>query len=199
MEVIDQIQIERHVEALIFASEQSMGLNEIISCLKASLEVELSQDQVLTAIAALKTRYDQDQFSFSIQEIGSGYQFFSKVDYHATIATCIQQRAKKRLSTSAMETIAIIAYKQPITKAEIEHIRGVSCDYAVQKLLEKELIEISGKSDAPGKPVLYSTSKTFMDYFGLRSVKDLPKLKDVFKPDENSIGEISVEENVNNE
>ena len=76
-----------------------------------------------------------------------------------------------------LETLAIIAYKQPITKGEVEHIRGVNCDYAVQKLLEKELIEIRGKSDAPGKPIIYGTSKSFMDYFGINSVKDLPQLK----------------------
>jgi hypothetical protein len=75
--------------------------------------------------------------------------------------------------------LAIIAYKQPITKPELEQIRGVSCDYSIQKLLEKDLIVISGKSDGPGKPILYSTSKNFMDHFGLRSVKDLPKLKDI--------------------
>jgi hypothetical protein len=86
-----------------------------------------------------------------------------------------------------METLAIIAYRQPISKSETEHIRGVSCDYAIQKLLEKELIEITGKSDGPGRPVLYSTSRSFMDYFGIKSVKDLPQLKDIHV-DQNEIG-----------
>ena len=89
-----------------------------------------------------------------------------------------------------METLSIIAYRQPITKSEMEHIRGVSCDYAIQKLLEKDLISISGKSDGPGRPVLYSTSQSFMDYFGIRSVKDLPQLKDLHI-EQNEIGSSS--------
>ena len=97
-----------------------------------------------------------------------------------------------------METLAIIAYRQPISKTEVEHIRGVSCDYAIQKLLEKELIEISGKSDGPGRPILYSASHTFMDYFGIRTVKDLPQLKDLHM-EQNEIGlpsEESLSENM---
>jgi segregation and condensation protein B len=89
-----------------------------------------------------------------------------------------------------METLSIIAYRQPITKSEMEHIRGVSCDYAIQKLLEKDLISISGKSDGPGRPVLYSTSQSFMDYFGIKSVKDLPQLKDLHI-EQNEIGSSS--------
>ncbi len=100
----------------------------------------------------------------------------------------LQLKEKKRLSTAALETLAIIAYKQPISKPELEHIRGVSCDYSIQKLLEKELIVIAGKSDGPGKPLLYATSKNFMDHFGLRSVKDLPKLKDIQSAEANEIG-----------
>jgi segregation and condensation protein B len=97
------------------------------------------------------------------------------------------KKNKKRLSTAALETLSIIAYRQPVSKAELEHVRGVSCDYSIQKLLEKELIEITGKSDAPGKPILYGTSKLFMDYFGLKDPKDMPKLKDLQAID-NAIG-----------
>jgi hypothetical protein len=99
----------------------------------------------------------------------------------------LQIKAKRRLSTAALETLAIIAYKQPLSKSEIEHIRGVNCDYSIQKLLEKELIVINGKGDGPGRPLLYATSKSFMDHFGLKSVKDLPKLKDLHILD-NEIG-----------
>ena len=102
----------------------------------------------------------------------------------------IPQKLKNRLSTAAHETLSIIAYRQPISKAEIEHVRGVNCDYSIQKLLEKELIEIEGKSDGPGKPLVYGTSKNFMDYFGLKNPTDLPKLKDIMLP-ENMIGEPS--------
>ena len=92
------------------------------------------------------------------------------------------------MSQAALETLSIVAYKQPISKTEIEQIRGVSCDYAIQKLLEKELVAILGRSESPGRPLLYGTSERFMDYFGIKSLKDLPKLKD-FKEVENEIGE----------
>ena len=104
------------------------------------------------------------------------------------MGTYLRQTTKKRLSQAALETLAIIAYKQPIAKNALEQIRGVSCDYALQKLLEKELIAIAGRSEGIGKPLLYATSEKFMDYFGIKSLQDLPKLKD-FKEIENTIGE----------
>jgi len=100
----------------------------------------------------------------------------------------LRQTTKKRLSQAALETLSIIAYKQPVSKNELEQIRGVSCDYSIQKLLEKELIEIAGRSEAPGRPLLYRSSQKFMDYFGLKSLRDLPKTKD-FKEPESEIGE----------
>ena len=126
--------------------------------------------------------------AFEILEIADGFQFISKPVVHAVVGTHLKQTTKKRLSQSALETLSIIAYKQPISKSELEQIRGVSCDYSIQKLLEKELIEISGRSDAPGRPLLYATSQKFMDYFGLKSLRDLPKTKD-FKEPESEIGE----------
>nr|HAD51544.1 SMC-Scp complex subunit ScpB [Algoriphagus sp.] len=93
-----------------------------------------------------------------------------------------------RLSTAQMETLSIIAYKQPVTKGEIEQIRGVNCDYSVQKLLEKELVEIKGKSDQIGRPLIYGTSPKFMEYFGINSIQELPQPKDFSQPD-NQIGE----------
>ncbi|HMI62073.1 MAG TPA: SMC-Scp complex subunit ScpB, partial [Puia sp.] len=102
-------------------------------------------------------------------------------DFHKTVAQLNGEKFLKRLSSAALETLAIIAYKQPITKGEIEAIRGVSSDYSIQKLLEKELIIISGRNEEmPGKPLVYATSKSFMDYFGINSAADLPKLKEVF-------------------
>jgi segregation and condensation protein B len=100
----------------------------------------------------------------------------------------LKQQSRRRLSNSALETLSIIAYKQPVIKSEIEKIRGVNCDYSIQKLLEKELIEIRGKSDAVGRPLIYGTSAKFMEYFGINDLKDLPTPKD-FAPEENTIGE----------
>ena len=119
---------------------------------------------------------------------GGGYQFLTKPAYQASIGILLKQQSKKRLSNSALETLSIIAYKQPVTKSEAEQIRGVSCDYSIQKLLEKELIEIKGKSEGVGRPLLYGTSQKFMDYFGINDLKELPTPKD-FSTEENSIGE----------
>jgi len=171
--------LKQQIEALIFCSEQSISLDEIKASLKLSFEWELSDEEVLDAIEGIKSKYLSEDFAFELLEISDGFQFLTKKQYYPTISALIQHKSKKKLSVSQMETLAIIAYRQPVSKSEIEHIRGVSCDYAVQKLLEKELIEIGGKSDGPGRPVLYRTSETFMDYFGLKNVKDLPQLKDL--------------------
>ena len=119
----------------------------------------------------------------------------TKPIYHNSVGTYLRQTIRRRLSQAALETLSIVAYKQPVSKTELEQIRGVSCDYAIQKLLEKELVEIQGRSDAPGRPLVYGTSEKFMDYFGIKSLKDLPKPKD-FKDVENAIGENSTMETV---
>lgn len=178
----------QHIEALIFTSESAIAPDEIISCLKAGYGWELKKEDIHDAVVQLKEKYSDDDYSFELNEIAGGYLFLSKKAYHASIHVMLQLKEKKRLSTAALETLAIIAYKQPITKPELEHIRGVSCDYSIQKLLEKDLIVIAGKSDGPGRPLLYGTSKNFMDHFGISSVKDLPKLKDLQSVDGNEIG-----------
>jgi segregation and condensation protein B len=177
-------QIIPHVEALIFAADRPLPVLEIVDLLNnalAFLEDRATLDQVETAIEAIREKYHSEFYAFEVRESGGGYQFLTKKDYYQTVAQLNGEKFLKRLSTAALETLAIIAYKQPISKGEIEHIRGVSSDYSIQKLLEKELIIISGRSEElPGKPLLYTTSKAFMDYFGLNSPADLPKLKEVF-------------------
>lgn len=153
-------------------------------------DADVPVDDIKTAIAQIQEKYKDDQFSFEIINVGGGYQFYSKPAYKASIGILLKQQAKRRLSNSALETLSIIAYKQPITKTEIEKIRGVNCDYTVQKLLEKELIEIQGKSDSVGRPLIYGTSKNFMEYFGINDLRDLPVPKD-FAQEENKIGEES--------
>ena len=112
----------------------------------------------------------------------------TKPAYQASIGIMLKQQSKKRLSTSALETLSIIAYKQPISKTEIENIRGVNCDYAVQKLLDKGLVEIRGKAETIGRPILYGTSPKFMEYFGINDLNELPTPKD-FTQEVNTIGE----------
>jgi segregation and condensation protein B len=185
--------LKQQIEALIFCSEQSISLDEISASLKISFDWDLEDEEIVAAIEELKNKYTSEEYSFELVEISEGYQFLTKKEFHIAVSALIQHKAKKKLSVSQMETLAIIAYRQPVSKGEVEHIRGVSCDYAIQKLLEKELIEISGKSDGPGRPILYSTSRSFMDYFGIKSVKDLPQLKDLHM-DQNVIGQPLEEE-----
>jgi len=150
-------------------------------------EADIPLDDIEKAVLELIAKYEQDEYSFQIIRSGGGFQFLTKPAYQSSIGILLKQQSKKRLSTSALETLSIIAYKQPVTRGQMEQIRGVNCDYAVTKLLEKELIEIRGKSDAVGKPLLYGTSEKFMDYFGINSLDELPTPKD-FKEEENEIG-----------
>lgn len=180
--------LAQHIEALVFAADSPVSLEEILSCLEETFGIAFLPDDVQDAIEQIKNRYAQGDFAIEIIEIGGGYQFLTKGAYHALIATWLKQTTKKRLSQAAIETLAVIAYKQPVTKAEVESIRGVNCDYSLQKLLEKELVSITGRSNGPGRPLLYGTSVKFMDYFGLKGLSDLPKLKDFKEPD-NEIGE----------
>lgn len=172
-----------HIEAIIFASEKpvtTLDLLELLNSAIAFMEERATLDQVESAVAAIREKYDSEFYPFEVRESGGGWQFLTKGAFHKTVAVLNGDRFLKRLSTAALETLAIIAYKQPITKGEIESIRGVNCDYAVQKLLEKELVMITGrKENAPGQPLIYATSKTFMDYFGINSAEELPKLSDI--------------------
>jgi segregation and condensation protein B len=173
-----------HIEALIFASERpltSMEITELVNNAFGFMEEKLTLEQIQTAIDGIVEKYSSEFYSFEVRESGGGWQFLTRKDYHKTIAQLNGEKYLKRLSSAALETLSIVAYKQPITKGEIESIRGVNSDYSIQKLLEKELVVISGRNeDMPGKPLIYSTSRTFMDYFGINSAADLPKLREVF-------------------
>lgn len=176
-------QIIPHIEALIFASDKPLSTLELVDLINNALgfiEDRATLDQVESAIEAIREKYDSEFYAFEMKQSGGGWQFLTKKEFHKTIAQLNADKYLKKLSTASLETLSIIAYKQPITKSEIENIRGVNCDYAVQKLLEKELVIIAGrKEDAVGKPLIYTTSKSFMDYFGINSADDLPKIKEV--------------------
>lgn len=172
-----------HIEALIFASDKpltTLELTELVNNAFGFMEDKISLDQVEAAIEGVTEKYASEFYPFEMRQSGGGWQFLTKKDYHKTIAQLNGDKFLKRLSSAALETLSIIAYKQPVTKGEIEAIRGVSSDYAVQKLLEKELIIITGRNEKlPGHPLVYATSKNFMDYFGINSADDLPKIKEV--------------------
>jgi len=179
--------LTQHIEALIFSSAQSITLQEITQAIQMSLNENHTYDVVIQCIDDIKLKYN-DNFAIELVHLNNGYQFLTKKKYHETVNQLQLQRSKKKLSQAAMETLAIIAYRQPITKLEIEQIRGVNSDYSVQRLLEKELISINGKAETPGRPILYVTSTLFMDYFNLNHLNQLPQLKDLAR-DENTIGE----------
>ncbi|MBK9581553.1 MAG: SMC-Scp complex subunit ScpB [Saprospiraceae bacterium] len=177
-----------HIESLIFTGNPSISFDDIKNALEDSLGTTFSDNEIAAHIESLRDKYNSDQYSVEIVEIAGGFRFMTKALYHHTIGTYLRQNTHKKLSKSALESLAIIAYKQPVTKTEIESIRGVNSDYTIQKLLEKDLIEISGRSEGPGKPLLYSTTSKFTDYFGLKTIEDLPKVKELENTD-NQIGE----------
>lgn len=172
-----------HIEALIFASDKPMPVPEIEELLNkaiAFIEDRASTDQINEAIAAIAEKYSSEFYAFEVVESGGGWQFLTKREFHSTISQLYGDKFLKKLSVASLETLSIIAYEQPVTKSEIEQIRGVNCDYAVQKLLDKELVTIAGrKEESPGKPLIYTTSRSFMDYFGINSSDDLPKIQEV--------------------
>jgi segregation and condensation protein B len=172
-----------HIEALIFASDKPLNAGEITDLVNQAfgfMEDKIAVEQVDAALEGIVEKYDSEFYPFEVKQSGGGWQFLTKKDYHKTVAQLNGEKFLKRLSAAALETLAIIAYKQPVTKGEIEAIRGVSSDYAVQKLLEKELVVITGRNEKlPGHPLVYATSKNFMDYFGINSPEDLPKIKEV--------------------
>lgn len=172
-----------HIEALIFASDkplQATDITDIINNALGFIEDRATQEQVEAGIQGIAEKYASEFYAFELRQSGGGWQFLTKPEYHKTVAQLNGDKFIKKLSTAALETLAIIAYKQPVTKGEVESIRGVNCDYAVQKLLEKDLIIIIGRNEeAVGKPLIYGTSKSFMDYFGINSTDDLPKINEV--------------------
>src|ERR1043165_2447333 len=177
---MDIEQLMPHVEALIFASERPLTQIEMTEIMGQALETVIEADRIATCLEAIKEKYEADYYPFQLKEIGGGYQFLTKKQFHKTVLQLNGDKHIKKLSSAAMETLSIIAYKQPITKSEIEFIRGVSADYSIQKLLEKELIVIAGRNEnMVGKPLVYSTSKNFMDYLGINTPAELPQLKDI--------------------
>ena len=169
--------LQNHVEALIFCSPGPLKVREIASALEEMFDADVPEKDIKEAIKGTKDKFEDKAFSFELVHTGGGYQFLTKPEYQASISILLKQQSKRRLSNSALETLSIIAYKQPVTKSEIEQIRGVNCDYTIHKLLEKELIEMKGKSEGVGRPILYGTSERFMDHFGINSLEEMPNPK----------------------
>ncbi len=179
--------LDLYIEALVFAAQYALNLNELRKVLQETFGQSFSKDIVAKNIRQIQDKYGAEEHAIQLVEIAGGYLFMTKPQYHKIIGDFLKMTSKKKLTKAALETLSIVAYKQPIPKSEIESIRGVASDYSVQKLLEKELVEIVGRHEGPGRPLLYGTTIKFLDHFGLKNTKDLPKLKEI-TPVEDTIG-----------
>lgn len=169
------------IEALIFSSDDSLSAEEIIRAIKSidGEDIEITKEEVDGAVDALNKKYSEAGNSFRILRIANGYLYATLESYAKYVGYLSSERAKRRLSQAALETLSIIAYKQPITKPELESIRGVNSDYILTTLLEKNLITIKGRAETVGRPLLYGTTDEFLKYFGLNNLTDLPKPREI--------------------
>ena len=172
--------IKKIVEVLIFSSDRPLTLKQmkdIINEEKAETGVTADIRNIEKAANELIEKYSSDEYSFNIIQVAGAYRFATKREFAPWLAKLNKEKLKRRLSQSALETLAIIAYSQPITKAEMEGIRGVNVDYIIGSLLEKDLITIKGRAEVPGRPMLYGTTDNLLEYLGVNSIDDLPHLK----------------------
>ncbi len=197
------------IEALIFSSDDPISPSEIIKAIKGidGEDSQITTSDVESVVDELNKVYDEKGISFCIQKIANGFLFATKPDNAKYVGYLSSEKSKRRLSQAALETLAIIAYKQPLTKPELETIRGVNADYIITTLLEKNLITISGRAETIGRPLLYNTTDEFLKYFGLNKITDLPKpreIEDIMKDEDfleqrQKIMMNAIEEQVQNE
>ncbi len=177
------------IEALIFSSDDSLGSAEIINAIKGidGEDIEITSNDIENVVDQLNTKYGEGNHSFRIVKVANGYLFATSEEYAKYVGYLSSEKTRRRLSPAALETLSIIAYKQPMTKPELETIRGVNSDHIISSLLEKNLITIKGRSESIGRPLLYATTDEFLKYFGLNTLSDLPKpreLEDIMNDDD---------------
>lgn len=170
--------IRNIVEACIFASDEEITAKEIKDLLE-TFRISASLKEIEASIDELNSGYENNGNAFEIIKLAGGYIFATRKKFSHFLGKLSAETQKKKLSQSAIETLAIIAYKQPITRSEIEFVRGVNVDYIVNSLLERDLINIKGRADGPGRPILYGTTASFLKVLGLNAIEDLPKLKEI--------------------
>ena len=169
------------IESLIFASDEPISAQEIIKAIKEidGSDTSITPSDIDKSVVQLNEKYISEDASFKILSIAEGFIFGTKPEYAKYVGFLSHEKTKRRLSQAALETLAIIAYKQPITKPEIESIRGVNSDYMINTLLEKNLVTIKGRAESIGRPLLYATTDEFLLYFGLNKISDLPKPREI--------------------
>jgi len=167
---MDIHELSHVIEAILFVAGEPVDVREMQRALEAT------EDETRQAIDALESDYDYHRRGICLKRFGSHIQLSTRAEYAPYVERLLQPIQKQSLSQSAMETLAVVAYRQPVTRLEIEAVRGVKCDYSVQSLVHKGLIEEVGRKEALGRPILYGTTDTFLSHFGLRSLEELPKL-----------------------
>lgn len=169
------------IEALVFASDEPITPQEIMNAIKGidGPDSDVDSGEIDTAVDELNKRYEESGSAFTILKIAHGYSFATRPSHAKYVGFLSTEKSKRRLSNAALETLAIIAYKQPLTKPELEMIRGVNSDYTLNTLLEKNLVTIAGRAESVGRPLLYATTDEFLKYFGLHSINDLPKPREI--------------------
>ncbi len=177
---VDGTRLTSVIEALIFASPEPISWEKLSAIVKESEEeLELDQQTVRQIVNQLNDRFEENDLSFRIEETGGGYTYVTQPRFHPWLSIFQHENAYRKLSQSAIETLAIVAYRQPITKPEVDSIRGVDSGYILRQLLEKMLVKVSGRADSPGKPLLYKTTAYFLKHFGINSVGELPKPREI--------------------
>lgn len=169
------------IEALVFSSDDSLPASEIVKAIKGidGEDTEITNGDVEKCVDEINASYEESKTSYRIVRIADGYIFATRPEYAKYVGYLSSEKSKRRLSQAALETLAIIAYKQPITKPELESIRGVNSDYILNTLLEKNLIAIKGRAETIGRPLLYATTEEFLKYFALNKLSDLPKPREI--------------------
>jgi segregation and condensation protein B len=167
------------LEALLFSTHHPLTGQRLAELLEIK-----SQKSIRQAVQDLNKQYEESSRTFRVEQVAGGYQLLSLPEYGDILKRLHQREADSKLSKAALETLAIIAYKQPILRADVEAIRGVACGETIRSLMEKHLVNIAGRAEEPGRPILYGTTKRFLQLFGLNNLKDLPQSEELPKPRE---------------
>ncbi len=177
---VDGTRLSSVIESLIFASPEPISSEKICEIIaQGDEQLELEPEAIPPFVEKLTQRYEENGLAFTIEYVAGGFTFVTKKRYEPWLSIFQHEDAYRKLSQSAIEALAIVAYKQPVTKPEVDEIRGVDSGYILRQLLEKVLIEVSGRLDAPGKPLLYETTGHFLKHFGINSIDELPKPREI--------------------
>jgi segregation and condensation protein B len=173
---VDGVDLKNIIESIIFASTEPLPIERIVECIQKE---DINAPAVKESIDQLNKHYQEVNHTLRIVKLAGGYQFATHPQYDKWVSRLFKAKAEKKLSQASLEVLAIVAYRQPIARSEIEKIRGVNADWTIRSLMEKNLITVVGREDAPGKPLLFGTTKAFLEHFGLFEIAELPKLKEI--------------------